>query len=402
MSQRILYENLFEIKILHHYFLDKGEVRWDEMLSADQDKFTTLFDIREIIDISPTPECRQAMLSHHCVFKNTREGIRVGIKSVPDELQPGKFNAVTPPAAGLAFRFTIRKKDPYFPNYTALPLQGNENAIFVFKNYTAGANIKFPSLSAIPPLYDAALVYQPGDMLTDSPVNPSKLFTALLKTSNNTSNATDWLTETGNPTTPLSYANSNDRYRLARGFFSYTMKEPGSPPVAIIKTLSGERIHPKTEILSGEFYSLQADMQPFPQGFYQAHITSANPLYQDDFLFYLLHQSEPAFGIIEIKTGSDQADFNLLDGDVLHSPVFKLRLRNRRTHWRYLGKAFETPFEVEDPLPLTRFGQIEVVKPPEEDDNGTILLPNPTAGMIRTEALADGGDKKYYSEIHIN
>jgi hypothetical protein len=402
MSQQILYENLFELKILHHFFLDKGEVRWDEMLPADQDKILAMNDIREIFEITPTPECRQAMLSYHCILKNTHAGIRVGIKSVPDELQPGKFKAVTPPAPGLVLKFTVRRKDPDFPNYTALPIQGNENTIFVFKNYTAGANIKFPSLSAIPPLYDAALVYQPGDMLSDSPVNPAKLFTALLKTSNNTSNGTDWITETGNPTTPLSYANSNDRYRLARGMFVYTMKEPDSSPVAIIKTLSGGPVNPKSEILPGEFYSFQADMQNFPQGFYRAHITSANPLYQDDFLFYLLHQSEPAFGIIEIKTASDQADFNLLDGDVLLSPVFRLRFRNRRTHWRYLGKDFEVPFEVEDPLPLTRFGQIEVVKPPAEDDNGTVLLPNPTAGMIRTEALAEGGDKKYYSEIHIN
>jgi hypothetical protein len=402
MSRRILYENLFELKILHHFFLDKGEVRWDEMSAADQDKLIALYDIREFFEITPTPECRQALFSHHCTVKNTNDGIRVGIKSVPDELQHGKFKAVTPPAAGLTFRFTVRRKDPNFPNYTALPIQGNENAIFVFKNYTAGANLKFPLLSSVPPLYDATRVYQPGDMLSNNPVNPTKLHTALLKTSNNTSNATDWLTETGNSTTPLSYANSNDRHRLARGLFIYTMKEPDSPPVAIIKTLSGETVNPKTEIIPGEFYSLQADMKNFPQGFYRAQITSANPLYEDDFLFYLLQQSDPAFGILEIKTVSDQAEFNLLDGDVLLSPVFILRFRNRRTHWRYLGKSFDTPFEVEDPLPLTRFGQIEVIKPPEEDDNGTILLPNPTAGMIRTEALTDAGNKKYYSEIHIN
>ena len=106
--------------------------------------------------------------------------------------------------------------------------------------------------------------------------------------------------------------------------------------------------------------------------------------------------------MIEIKVKSNQAAFNLIEVDHLLSPTFEIRFRNRRTHWRYVGKIFETPYVVENPLPLTRFGYIEIIKPPEPDDTKTVMLPNPSDSPIKAEALINTDEKNYYSEIHIN
>jgi len=402
MSQSLLYKSLFEVNILHHFFLNKGEQEWDKMSQEDKDKMESTYDIREIFDITPTQESKKALSSHSCIFKKTSTGILVGIKAKSDLLNLGKFNSFVPLAANLTFRFLVRLKDLNFMNYTALPLQGNRDKMFVFSNSLKNTSNSFPALSAIPPVFKSGNTYLPGDMLSDDANNPTKLFTALGKTANNPTLSVDWQTEIGNITTPLSYVNVNDSYPVANGFFTYTMKVKDAKPIATLKNSSGFTIQPKMEILPGDFYTLQVDLLKCPQGIYSIHIDSDDPTYHDDVTFYLLQGSETPFALIEIKVKSNQPAYNLFDQGDLLSPTFEIRFRNRRTHWRYIGKLFDSPYVLENPLPLTRYGNIEIMKPPEPEDTKTIMLPNPSVSLIKAEALIHAEEKKYYSEIHIN
>ena len=402
MAQILLYKSLFEVNILHHFFLNKGEQEWDKMSQEDKDRMESNSDIREIFDITPTQESTKALSSHSCIFKKTSTGILVGVKAKPDELIPGKFNSFVPLADNLTFRFLVKLKDMNFLNYTALPIQGNRGKIFLLNNSFTNATNTFPSLSAIPPVFKPGNTYMPGDILSDNANNPTKLFTALVKTGNNPTLSADWLTENGNITTPLSYVNANDSYPVANGFFTYTMKVKDTKPIATMKNSSGFTVTPKMEIIQGDFYTLQVDLLKFPQGIYSIHIDSDNPTYHDDVTFYLLQGSETPFAMIEIKVKSKQNAFNLTDQGDLLSPTFEIRFRNRRTHWRYLGKLFDAPYVLENPLPLTRYGNIEIMKPPEPEDTKTIMLPNPSVSSIKAEALINTEEKKYYSEIHIN
>lgn len=402
MSQSLLYKNLFEVNILHHFFLNKGEQEWDKMSQEDKDRMESKSDIREIFDITPTQESTKALSSHSCIFKKTATGILVGIKAKPDELNPGKFNSFVSLADNLTFRFLVKLKDLNFMNYTALPLQENRDKIFVFSNSLNITSNTFPSLSAIPPVFKPGNTYMPGDMLSDSANNPTKLFTALVKTGNNPTLSADWLTENGNITTPLSYVNVNDSYPVANGFFTYTMKVKDAKPIATMKNSSGFTVTPKMEIIQGNFYTLQVDMLKFPQGIYSIHIDSDDPTYHDDVIFYLLQGNETPFALIEIKVKTKQHAYDLFSQGNLLSPTYEIRFRNRRTHWRYLGKLFDPPYVLENPLPLTRYGNIEIMKPPEPEDTKTIMLPNPSVSLIKAEALIHTEEKKYYSEIHIN
>jgi len=402
MSQILLYKSLFEVNILHHFFLNKGEQEWDKMSQEDKDKMESKFDIREIFDITPIQESIKALSSHSCIFKRTSTGILVGIKAEADKANPGKFKSFVLLADNLTFRFLVKLKDSNFMNYTALPLQGNRDRMFVLSNSLNNTSNTFPALSAIPPVFKSGNIYMPGDMLSDNANNPTKLFTALVKTGNNPTPSADWLTENGNINTPLSYVNVNDSYPVANGFFTYTMKVKNAQPIAILKNSSGFTIQPKMEVLPGDFQTLQVDLLKYPQGIYSIHIDSDDPTYHDDITFYLLQGSEIPFALIEIKVKGNQSAYNLFDQGDLLSPSYEIRFRNRRTHWRYLGKLFDPPYVLENPLPLTRYGNIEIMKPPEPEDTKTIMLPNPSVSLIKAEALIHTEEKKYYSEIHIN
>lgn len=402
MSQILLYKNLFEVNILHHFFLNKGEQEWDKMSQDDKDKMLSNYDIREIFDITPTPESTKSLSAHNCIFKKTTSGIFVGIKAKPDQVNTGKFNSFVPLADHLTFRFLLRLKDLNFMNYTALPLQGNRDKIFVFSNSLNINSNSFLAISAIPPVFKPGNTYLPGDMLSDDVNNPSKLFTALVKTANDPTLSADWLTENGNATTPLSYANVNDSYPVANGFFTYTMKVKNAKPIATIKNSAGLTIQPKMEVLPGDFYSLQVDLLKYPQGIYSIHIDSDDPTYHDDVTFYLLQGSERPFALIEIRVKTSQAAYDLFNQGDLLAPTFEIRFRNRKTHWKYIGKLFDSPYVLENPLPLTRYGNIEIMKPPEPEDTKTVMLPNPSVSLIKAEALIHTEEKKYYSEIHIN
>lgn len=402
MSQSILYKSLFEVKIRHHYFLNKGEHTWDSMSQEDKDSQEEKFDVRDILDITPTTDCIKALNAHNCVFRKTSSGIIVGIKALVDVANAGKFKPFVTLNDNETFRFLVKLKDYNFLNYTALSLQSSRNKLFALNNSINNASYRFPVLSAFPPVFENGKTYMPGDMLSDSSTNQSKLFTALVKTTDNPVGSDEWLTENGNANTPLNYVNINDSYPVANGFLTYTMTEKNSYPIAKLKDASGFTINPKMEVLQGEFYSLQVDMLKYPEGIYSIHIDSDNPAYHDDVTFYLLHSSDTPFALIEVKVKSKQTAFHLINQGNLVSPVFEIRFRNRRTHWRYLGKTFSTPYIPDNPFPLTRFGNIEVLKPPDLENGEAIMLPNPSASLIKAEALINANETKYYSEIYIN
>lgn len=402
MSITITYGILFEVKVMHHYFLNKGETAYDVMSDAEKANMMLKYDARQIFEIVPTDECRKILTAHNCVFKSTSTGIIVGLRAESDGTEPTKFKPFTDLADDLMFTFMVRLRDMDLMNYTALPFTGSSGKIFTFQNTVAGSSRKFPALSAIPPVYEAAKEYLPGDMLSDNQNSQTKLFTALQKTTQATSSA-DWLTEQAADNLPLQYVNGNDRQPLVRGIFSYRVKDANVEPVATVKTAGGVTVTPRVTTLPGEFRTLQVDMRDFPDGFYSMHIESAAPVYSDDAAFYLLKQRETPFGIIQLHVKSDDGAYNMLDPQgFLRSPSYELRFRNRLTRWRYVGKKFNEASVTSNPLPLTRFGFIDNVAVMGKEGDLIDDLPNPAVTIIKTEALTKASEKNFYSEIHIN
>ena len=403
MSITISYNILFEVKILHHFFLNNGEKVFDRMTADEKADMMLKYDAREIFDIYPSEECTKFLKSHHCIFRTTSQGILVGIRAESDGQSLPGFKPYQSLADDLTLSFVVHIKDSGFMNYTALPLMDNSGRIYIFQNLVGAAPRLFPSLSTGAPLHKPQAEYMPGDMLSDNIADPSELYVAKLKTIKPTSESSDWLTEKKGDGFPVSYANINDQCRVIRGILLYRVKVPDVKPFAIVKTAAGIMITPDVNLLAGEYRILQVDLRGFPEGFYSLHVQTDDLSYQDDLFFYLMQMRESPFGIIRLTVKSDDSQYDMLDTPgFLKNPVYEIRFRNRATHWRYIGKIFNETSVTDNPMPLTRYGIIKNVTVTGKDGNPVDDLPNPAINMIRTEAFTKSSEKKFYSEIHIH
>jgi hypothetical protein len=403
MGLTITFNILFEVRILHHFFLNRGNEVFDRMDEEERARMMLKYDAREIFDIIPSEECSELLNAYKCIYKRTSAGFIIGLRAEPDDSNPPKFKPFQSLPEDLAFTFYIKPRDHEFLNYTALPLDGSQGLVYIFQNITGTSPRKFPALTSSAPLYQNGKEYLPGDLLSNNLANPTRLFTAKVKTKKNTAVSTDWLTEKSSEVFPMSYANRNDLKVLSRGMVFYKVKTAGIEPSATVKTASGITVTPLVEILKGDFRTLQVDMRGFPEGYYTMHIQTDDLSYSDDLSFFLIHERVSPFGIIRLSVRSDDSLYNMTDDQgFLRSPVYELRFRNRATHWRYNGKKFDGSSVTASPLPLTRFGFIENVTVNDKDGNPVDDLPNPSVMMIKTEAMVREDEKKFYSDIHIH
>lgn len=104
------YVTLFEVRVLHHYWLDDGEVLFDALLPSIQQSRLLAFDVRKILDIRPTPESLEVLRGMDAVWRATSTGVVVGIKA----------NRKVPDTA--VFEFTLCVTDADYYGYSAYGL----------------------------------------------------------------------------------------------------------------------------------------------------------------------------------------------------------------------------------------------------------------------------------------
>lgn len=106
------YKRLFEIRLLHHYWLDDGATVFDLISTqAQRDKRLLSYDMRQFLAVSPTASTSKSLRGFGCVYKNTALGCVV---VVPQD-------AVV--SAETKLEFVVTVMDPAFYNYTALTLR---------------------------------------------------------------------------------------------------------------------------------------------------------------------------------------------------------------------------------------------------------------------------------------
>jgi|GEM_PF-972377 len=415
MGMTVTYNILFEVKILHHYFLNKGRENYEGMTDDAKADMMLKYDVREFLDITPTPECRKNLDRHHCIFKQTSTGIIVGMRAESNMQNPSKFKPFPDLDDDLAFTFLVNLNDPLFLNYTALPLTENSGNVYLFQNMKGSHAREFPSLCSLPDKHVNNYKYLPGDMVIDDLNTPATLFTAINKSKSDAAEnydpAThfdDWQSEKKSDGFPISYANLNDRHLLVRQTMAYRVKKAGIKPTIVVKSAFGTTVTPKITVipedllLPEEFQTIQVDFGGLPEGFYSMHVESDDPDCQDAIDFYLLQQKVAPFGILRLAVKSDTTEYDMLHDGCILSPAYELRFRNRATHWRYVGKKFNALSVTKDAFPLTRFGFIENITVTNKGGMDETDLPNPEVSMIKAEALTVTAEKKFYSEIHIH
>lgn len=126
MSFAATYGLLFEVTLLHNYFLNNGEETFASMTNADKEKMLQQFDTDAFTAITPTLETNIVLKNYKMIFKKNKTGFGVYIK-VKDELDP--FIKVP---VDLNLKFLIKINDYQFENYTNLDFAFSQ--VFLFSN----------------------------------------------------------------------------------------------------------------------------------------------------------------------------------------------------------------------------------------------------------------------------
>ncbi|GAB3573278.1 hypothetical protein [Hymenobacter daeguensis] len=110
MAERVRkgYQRLFEVRLLHHYWLDEGGTLFDLLPDATRRLLT--YDHRPFLHLAPTPATARVLAGLGGVYRETALG---GLVAAPDE-------AVIPDEAVFELVLTVRQAA--FQHYTALTL----------------------------------------------------------------------------------------------------------------------------------------------------------------------------------------------------------------------------------------------------------------------------------------
>jgi hypothetical protein len=114
MGERIIsrYKKLFEVRLLHHYWLDEGATVFDLITDQLRKEVCLLaYDVRLVLATRPTKATEDGLRAFGCLFRQTVLGF---IVAAPDA-------AIIPPETVFTFIVTVR--DSRFYNYTSLTLR---------------------------------------------------------------------------------------------------------------------------------------------------------------------------------------------------------------------------------------------------------------------------------------
>jgi hypothetical protein len=142
MSYSIQYKELFRVKILHRYFLDKGSDEFRTMNETEQAKQLDNYNFQSIVTIAPTRETWQNLNGHNLVFKTLNSGFTVWSKvSETDDREP--FISLDD---DLNFTFLVQIRDSVFYNYTDLKLENAGKLYYVSNRQLDSEPNNFPLL----------------------------------------------------------------------------------------------------------------------------------------------------------------------------------------------------------------------------------------------------------------
>lgn len=313
MAERITtgYKRLFEVRILHHYWLDEGQTNFDNLPESERNKKLLDNKSDRLISISPTPKTQQLLNGIGAVAKQTGLGLVVAVPEtqiIPDDS---------------VFVFTVDIKDSSFFNYTSLTLlerkiteclSPGENKIYRYKvNVPVFSNLTGVSrgTGATKQLFLSREI--PGITATDQ-------VEALIISGNALLQLTG--SQPGAATQQLNAS------ALAMPVFHHQQDAPViNPPPGLIGAP--------------------------PRGIELTHEINDN-----------------VFAIIEITAvKAGDADYSCTSGGIAKEgyPVFQIRFKNRSLIWKYLHKNTGSPVsESPAPLPLTYTGNAGSKQKPSE------------------------------------
>ncbi len=311
MAERIVngYKRLFEVHLLHHYWLDDASVLFDALPEIRKTKLLLTYDARSFLEIKPTPTTANKLKAFRGIFKNTALGFIVAVPK-----------GVVIPDAEL-FSFVISISDADFYKYTTLTFINRK----IYELYYQPED-KILRFKENVPVFSNLTGISRG-------VNPDKsLFLSREIPASTANDKVEYLNITGN------------------SLFQLTSSQPGATKVKL--------------------NNIAANMPVFVHQNDSPVIVPPIGLAGTPGKGILLTNEIPdnVFGVVNITaTNPIDNDFSCTSAGVakIACPVFQIRFKNRQAVWKYLNKNNGSPIsESSTPLPLTYNGNAGVKKKP--------------------------------------
>jgi len=434
----VVYKILFEVKLLHEFYLTRSDGQTIFSLPAQGDRIEflkdrflrnernitseLLFDLRGSIN--------KTFENHHLRLLPAYAGCKIAVEVKRKTLADGTtvYDPKIPLPADLNIFLTLTKINNAADGYTNMKLKRTSNSIYYFSNENIPGAKTFPVLSNAISDFDASLVYEQGEPALFGPDDVREFY--IDKNGNG-----QWLKVAGNR-----FVNENDRILFPRRFF-YTfrpeenvteaevvLKDKNGNPVVISRDEYGTT---KNAVTFKSAVPMQKIMLDFSTGdaaglpavlvsddiIYTLEITDSNGNTKSSRLIFFDDDAAlpGSWAVINIKPRVANAAFNLLDNNgfliarqmpdssIVPPPVFEIRAMSRLSFWRYMhDKKKKLKNEHPDflfaqndslvstlPRPLTY--SLTLFKKP---DNSLHYLPNPQPfDLVRMES------NKLYADI---
>lgn len=311
---RCLYKRLFEVRLLHHYWLDQGIAIFDHDPYFDQKKKETrlqTYDIRSFLAITPTERTAKALKGCGCLFKESASGFLIITTNQ------------VPITADTVFEFIVTVKDPAFFIYTALTLR--PQAIYELYHQAENKTYRYKENVAV---FSNVTGASRGNGLSRS------LFLSR-----------EIPVIAGNDLVEFLILKSSSVYQL-------TSDQPAALQQKIDKAIDLP------------VFVNQDDVPVLVPPASLAGVPSRGIMLTDDL-------PDNLFAIIRLSAvRNNDSDFSFIDNNGYAKsapPVFQIHYKNRSTFWHYINKNSPSSPDIEPKsLPLTFFGNAGKRQKPSE------------------------------------
>jgi hypothetical protein len=301
------YQNLFQVHILHHYWLDNGVVLFDSMptditVANFNGRPLRGYDVRKFLSIEPSATTAHILTNIGAVFKTTALGFIVAIPS--DVVLPLNTH----------FEFVLLVSAASFYDYTALTLQTQK----IYELYHATEKRSYR--------------YKENVMVLSN-------FTGTARTTG--------LTQSLYLSSPIPVLTSNDKaeaiFVTADGFLKQLNGDMPSTIIPITNSQASDL----------PVFAHQGDVPEIipPSGL--LGVPPRGIALNDDI-------PDTAFALIRlyaVRPSDDAFSFVNNQGKAKsEAPLYQVRFKNRTTLWRYFDRTNRTLKEEQGPFPLTYFG----------------------------------------------
>lgn len=438
----ILFKRLFEVRILHGYYLDHWfadsankpglfQAYRDDADGTGAEKRTFVlenkYNILRDLHIEPTPKTAKLLSGLKMRWRAMPTGFIAGVEV--SQPTAGTFFPKTPPPVNSVWSFVLRLRNAHFYNITNHALRPTLPGRYYFSNLNVLDDNGTYCMASLPAAFSANRFWEMGELANfGTPATP------IIKIAKKTTNSgTDF-----EDLPDFKWANTADRQAFPKQFryrfdaslnvtdATFTLTTPAGE---IVKTISRDfSTSPAPAEITLDFSAKdklpsEEQPQPIPDGRYNLEIAvNGNPFETRSVVLRSdLPYDNSVFGLVDITLQPTTDNSRLLNADGslnltpipntnpvrYRHPVFEIRLLSRRTAWHYQIEKNAPAADMDFPeAKYTAATRRIVTKTPHRLSlarapvplQGNVFLPSPEKADLKYDPV----ESQFFSELFLS